>query len=58
VRVSDLQVHKLLAGVFGLDGGGSAFDRGTVADTVEAEDSGVAFADPEDVILEIGAGRS
>jgi hypothetical protein len=57
VRVSDLEVYKLLAGVLGLNGGGRGFDGGSVADTVEAEDGRVAFADAEDVVLEVGAGR-
>lgn len=55
VRVSDLQVHVLLAGVLWLDGRGFRLDRRSVSDSDETEDGRVAFADAEDVVLEVGA---
>jgi hypothetical protein len=56
VRVPDLQIYVFLIGVFGLDGGSGIFDGSTVTNTVEAEDGRVAFADAEDVVLEVGTG--
>lgn len=56
MRVSNLQIHKLLAGVFRFLGDGSVLDRGTVSDTDEAQDGGMAFRNAEDVVLEVGAG--
>lgn len=55
MRVSNLQVHELLAGELGFDRGGGVFNRGTETDTDEAQDGAVAFADAEDVVLEVSA---
>jgi hypothetical protein len=56
VCVSDLQVDELLAGKFRLYRRRGVFDRGTVTDTVEAENGTMSFADTEDVVLEVCAG--
>lgn len=59
MTVSELEGDELLAGKGGFDVGcRCCFDRGTVSDTDEAEDAGVAFGDAEDVGVEAGAGGS
>lgn len=55
MRVANLEVDKLLAGELGLDGSRGVFDAGTETDTDEAQDGAVAFADAEDVVLEVCA---
>lgn len=53
--VADLQVDKLLPREFGGNGGRGVFDRRTETNTNEAQDRAVAFADAEDVVLEVCA---
>jgi hypothetical protein len=43
MRVADLQVDKLLAGIFWFFGCCGGFDCGSVADADEAENGDVAF---------------
>lgn len=58
MRVSDFQVHELLALEFRLDSGSGSLDGGTETNTDEAENSAVAFTDAENVILQVCAGGS
>lgn len=53
--VSNLQIYELLTRVFGLDCRSSGLDGRTITDTIEAENRGMALADAEDVVLEVGA---
>lgn len=55
MRVADFERDEFLAGVGGSFGDGGGFDGGAVADADEAQDGGVAFADAEDVVGEVGA---
>jgi hypothetical protein len=56
MRVSNLQIYELLAGVFGLDGSCGVLNGSTETDSDESEDGAVAFADAKDVVLEVCAG--
>lgn len=58
MRVADLEVDELLAGELGFDRGRSVLDAGTETNADEAQDGAVAFADAEDVVLEVSAGCS
>lgn len=53
--VANLQVDELLPGKLGGDGSRGVFDGSTETDTNEAQDRAVAFADAEDVVLEVCA---
>lgn len=55
MRIADFEGDEFLTIVFGLFRDGFIFDGGTVADADEAQDGGVAFADAEDVVLEVGS---
>jgi hypothetical protein len=55
MRIPDFQIHKLLTFVLGFLGCGGALDCRAVSYAYESENRGVAFADAEDVVLEVSS---
>lgn len=55
MRIPYFQGQELLAFELGLDGGCGRLDSGSVTYTDETQDRSVAFANAEDVVVEVGA---
>ena len=56
MRVADFEGDEFLPRVAGRGGYGAGLDSGAVADADQAQDGRVAFADAQDVVVQVSAG--